>query len=293
MRKGIMFSAARGSALASIISMPFLEPVGGPSALAAAPAPGQITLHGPFPANPTVWFLEDFWDAAWGLDFSLGQSGITIAGVGTPGAWQIFVHHQLQTVASGQYFEIVSLSVPGLLPAGAGGPGGDFTFEQFVTVGLLDGSTGFSSPVYGLRQHISGSADGQAFSVDAFTPLGMDEDLTTVFNDAADLHFELTAGEPQEDDDPFELDPCSCDESYGNDLSACWAEAVACEAECTVVALLALAGCLALGPFAAPCMAAVALAQVVCIAKCLARQRACNDRAENDHIDCEESCTEE
>lgn len=288
MRRGIMFSAARGSALASLLCVPLLELAARSSARAEAPAPRQNTLHGPFPGDPTVWFLEDLWNAAWGLDFSLNQSGITIEGVGTPGSWNIFVHQQLQTVASGQYFEIVNLSVPGPVPAGAGG---DFTIEQFVTVGLLDGSTGFSSPVYGLRQHISGSANGEPFSVDAFAPLGMDEDLATVFNDAADLHTELTSGEPQEDDDPFELDPCSCDESYGNELSACWAEAVGCEAECTAIALLALAGCLALGPFAAPCMAAVVLAQAACIAKCLSRQKACNARAKNDHIHCEESCS--
>ncbi len=295
MRNGFMFSAARASALASLLCLPILELADRPAAWAAAPAPGpvQITLDGPFPGNPVAWFLEDFWAAAWGLDFAINQSGITIEGVGTPGVWDLFVHQQLQTVATGQYFEIVSLALPGPVTAPAGGPGSDFAFEQLVTAGLLFGAGGFSSPVYGLRQHISGSAAGEPFSVDAFTPLGRDEDLNTVLNDAANLHRDLTAGEPEEDDDPFELDPCSCDETYGNEISACFAEAIACQAECTAVAMLALAGCLALGPFAAPCMAAVTLAHVACIAKCLARQRACNKRAKIDHLNCWESCEAE
>lgn len=288
MRRGFVFETARAGALASILWLPCLSLV---KPAHGAPRPDQhdAGLDGGQPAvNAVIQFLQEFWTLAWGADFNLNQSGMSLDAAGLPGVWTVSAHDQLDTIGAGQYVEIISLPLPGL--DGASEENG-LTLEQHMTVGLFSGSTGFSIAVYGLRQHIL--APGEGFGpteVNTFTPMGMSEELGVVLEDAMADYELLSEDEGEEDDDPDALDPCSCGEIYDNEVGACTMDAVSCAGACTVAALAALAVCVPLGPFSAPCAALVAAGHVTCIGKCLADQRACNLRAENDLIQCLEDC---
>jgi hypothetical protein len=97
---------------------------------------------------------------------------------------------------------------------------------------------------------------------------------------------------PAGDDPQYEpdLDLCLCDEVYLNEIDACYSSAIACESACAAVAIAGILGCLALGPLAGPCMVAVLAAEVLCIAGCLAKQKACNLRAKNQWLLCWLQC---
>ena len=88
------------------------------------------------------------------------------------------------------------------------------------------------------------------------------------------------------------MDPCHCDQIHSNDLSACDASAIGCELLCKSVALGAIAGCMAAGPFAVPCMIIVWAAHALCIANCLATYEACLLRAASAFLKCEALCSQ-
>lgn len=291
MRRGFVFETARAGALASILWLPCLSLV---KPAHGAPRPDQhdAGLDGGQPAvNAVIQFLQEFWTLAWGADFNLNQSGMSLDAAGLPGVWTVSAHDQLDTIGAGQYVEIISLPLPGL--DGASEENG-LTLEQHMTVGLFSGSTGFSIAVYGLRQHIL--APGEGFGpteVNTFTPMGMSEELGVVLEDAMADYELLSEDEGEEDDDPDALDPCSCYEIHDNDVSACFATALGCEGTCTAAALAAIAGCGFSGPLVPICISLVVAGQVICIASCVANQRACNLRAKSDLIKCNTECEQD
>ncbi len=284
MRKGFGFESARGAALASLVWLccPGLLPsAGGSAAPDGSPGPPEEVLA----------LLEEFWDLAWGLDFTLTESAMSLHDSGVPGVWNVVVHAGPQTVAQGLYLEIERLAVP-QLDAWTPRP---IAVEHFVTAGLVVGQTGAQKAVYGLAQHLAyEDENGDETVVDAMVPVGMADGVGTaldaalaVLNQIATAHAVPAAGEP-----PYtpEDDPCGCDEIYDNELAACATTAVACQLACTAAALGALAGCLAAGPLAPVCMAAILTAQAVCIAGCLTNQNACNLRAFNAWLSCRHAC---
>ncbi len=298
MRNGFLFSTARVGALASIVGAPLVVLSDAQRAQAAprGSGPAGLAARAPAaPAGPFLEFLDEFWQGAWGVEFAPQGSGMLLAQPAGDGPRVVVAHDDSSVAGRGRYQELARFLVPrlGLAPA-APPPGASFSFEHFVTAGVIQGPTGYVKPLYGIAQKVVFAPDGAApIVVEGLTPLGVTDTPDGAVAAALDT-LGMFTGDPAApgDEPPFEpdLDPCLCDEIYFNDLDACFADAIACEAACAAAAIAGILGCLALGPLAAPCMAAVLAAEVICLAGCLARQRACNLRAKNDWLLCWLDC---
>jgi hypothetical protein len=299
MRNGFLFSTARAVALLAIAGAPLVATAGAPSAPTAARSSGPPTVVANKTTRPEIRFLrflDEFWQQAWNADFVVHDSGMTLEDAGGPGPRAVRAYDAGQLIGSGHYLELVRLDVPvPHLSPGDWPPAAGFSFEHFVTAGVLQGPTGRVTSLYGLVQRVALVPDGAAaIVVEGLTPLG----VTATPDGAVAAAFEaldLLAGDADarfDGEPPLTpgADPCLCDEIYANEIDACLAEALACDLACAAAAIGGIIGCLALGPIAPPCIAAVLAAEVICIAACLARQRACNLRATNDWLDCWLEC---
>jgi hypothetical protein len=299
MRNGFLFSTARVGALTSIVGAPIVVIADAQRAQAAPQGsrPAVLAARGPDAHQlPFLEFLDEFWQGAWDADFVPHGSGMLLEQPAGDGPRVVLAHDDSGIAGQGRYQEFARFFVPrlGLAPAAAP-PGASFSFEHFVTAGVIQGPTGYVKPLYGLAQRVVFAPDGAApIVIEGLTPLGV-TDTPDGAVDAALETLGLLTDDPAPapgDEPPFEpdLDPCLCDEIYFNDIDACFADAVACEAACAAVAIAGILGCLALGPGAAPCIAAVLAAEVLCLAACLARQKACNLRAKNEWLLCWLDC---
>lgn len=293
MRKGFVFDTARAAAFASLGIWAGVLPV---QFAGAAPLPNGHdigdTSQDVNDQAPLLAFLTAFWDAAWGAEFSPNDSGMGLESTTMPGSWSVTAYQQNQPVGTGSYDEILRIGVPGPwnseLP-----PGGPAVFDLYVSAGTFHGLGDYSAPTWGLVHHVEITGDGQEpLFVEGFTPLGTAVDLAIAVAIASDLVASFTqlwtqaAGDPP----PFTVDPCSCIAINTNERAACFSDAISCELLCTSIALGAIAGCLATGPFVAPCMIIVLAAHALCVANCIAAQDACLLRAENHFLQCLQSC---
>jgi hypothetical protein len=244
-------------------------------------------------------YLDEFWELAWDTPFILRHSGMTLESTGVNAQWDVVVREGFETVAKGSYQELLRLRIPspGLRAVAAAGPNPPeqeslVTFDHFVTAGVVEAATGVTIPTYGIVNRVVLSGP-ELIVVEGMTPLGVAEDVAAALSNAADVFELMSASEPDPRRDVYPADPCHCDELYDNDIAACAIDAIACQAACAAAALAGLVGCLVMGPFLPACVAAVLTAEVLCIAGCLARQRACNLRAYNDWIECLEECDNE
>jgi hypothetical protein len=298
MRNGVLFGIARAAALAStggaqIIALAAATPV-----RADGPVDRPDAFVAPRPDTPRarqLEFLEEFWLDAWGEAFSLHESGMTLGPAGAGGLRALFAHDGSDTVASGHYQELARWAVTALSHPPQGPPSdGSFVFEHFVTAGLVEGATGMILPIYGLAQRVVFAADGaDAIVVEGITPLGTAEGPGDAIAAALDL-LALMEADPAfpDSEPPFDLDgdPCLCDEVFDTELSACLADSLGCQSTCAAAAIAALLACLASGPFAGGCAAAVLVAEALCITGCIHRERACCMRAEIRWLECWMDC---
>ena len=295
MRQGLIFNTARAAAFASLVIWAGVLPV---QIATAAPLPSGHDIGDSSPSggdqSPLLAFLTAFWDVAWDAEFSPNDSGMGLEPTAMPGSWSVTAYQQNQSIGTGSYDEILRIDVPGPwnseLP-----PGGAVVFELSVTAGTFHGLGEYSTPTWGLVHHIEIIGDGQEpLIVEGFTPMGTAEDLAIAVAGATDLVVALTqlwtqaAGDPP----PFTVDPCSCIAINTNELAACDADAISCELVCTSIALGAIAGCLAMGPFVVPCLVIVMAAHALCIANCIAAHQACLLRASNNFLHCLQMCPE-
>ena len=295
MRKGFVFNTARTAAFASLGMwagvLPVQVAIAGPPL--GGPA-GAVTPQGDV-QSPVLAFLTEFWDLAWGAEFVPGQSGMGLEPTAVQGTWRVTAYDQYQPIGEGLYDEILRLQVPGPwndeLPQG-----GPAVFDLYVTAGTFHGLDGYSTPTWGLVQHIEITGDDwQPLIVEGFSPLGTAEDLAIAVAGATDLAGTLTQWSAMAADGPppFTPDPCLCGQIYDNEVSACNATAIGCELTCTSLALVGLAACLGAGPFVAPCVIIVWAAHALCIGACVAAQKACKLRAVNSLLRCQRSCDED
>jgi len=295
MRKGFFFNTARAAAFASLGFWAGALPVQVATAGPPQSGPGSaVTPQGDVQTG-VPGFLTEFWDLAWGAEFVLDQSGMGLEPTTVPGTLGVTAYDQYQPIGEGLYDEVLRLQVPGPwndeLPQG-----GSAVFDLYVTAGTFHGPDGYSTPTWGLVQHIEiDGDDSQPLIVEGFTPLGTADDLAIAVAGATDIvgtlmqWSALTADGPP----PFTPDPCLCGQIYDNDVSACVATAIACDLACTSLALIGLAVCLGAGPFVAPCVLLVLAAHALCIGGCLAEHHACELRAANHRLRCERSCDED
>jgi hypothetical protein len=259
--------------------------------------PAAVVVRGPDSHELRfLRFLDGFWQDAWGTEFALQESGMMLEPSDGAGARNLLVLAGEEVVAQGRYHEVGRYPVAGLgLSPGDLSPYTSLSLEHSVTVGVVQGSTGWVKPIYGLAQRVVFTPDGAAsIVVEGLTPLGVADTLDDAVAGALET-LDLLAldgpgaggGEPPYEPD---LDPCLCDEVYFNELDACMADALACEAACAAVAIAGILGCLALGPLAGPCIVAVLAAEALCVAACLAKQKACNLRAQNQWLLCWLQC---
>ena len=304
MRNGVLLKTARWSALASLLGAPGL---GWLHAAVAQPAPPGNVIGGGGPGHVdlrALMFVEAFWQHVWDVEFVLDQTGMTLAEGEGPGEWGVLVHDGRETVAEGHYDEHLRLAVPWLGtgsgdPDGIGGEDGEdqFGFDLYVTAGMIAGSTGLVTPMYGLARRVTIVVDGEdPITVEGLSPLGVADDLDDALAQAQETHALLSAGEylPVDDGEPpwtpDDDDPCGCDEVYDAEIAACLSEALSCEAACAAAAIAAIVACLLLGPFAPACIAAALAAEALCMLACILRQRACNSRAWAKWIGCWLEC---
>ncbi len=294
MRKGFVFNTARAAAFASLGIWAGVLPV--QIAIAAPPPIEHGTVGAPQGGNqsPVLAFLMEFWELAWDAEFSVNESGMGLEPTTMPGSWNVTAYEQSQPIGSGSYDEILRIQVPGPwndeLP-----PGGPAVLDLYVTAGTIHGLGEYSAPTWGLVHHGEIAGDGtEPLIVEGFTPLGTTEDLAIAVASATDLVdtftrlWTLASGGPP----PFTPDPCHCIQIHGNEIAACDASAIACELLCTSIALGAIAGCLAAGPFVAPCVLLVWAAHALCIASCLSTYMGCTLRADNHFLKCQQLCFE-
>ena len=299
MRNGFLFSTARATALTSIAVAPLVVTIDARRAQAVPPGSGAVTVveRGPEIYEIRVLrFLDDFWHNAWGTAFTPNRSGMMLEPSDGAGPRVVLALEGDEVLAEGRYHELARHLVPGLGPS-TGDPltGPSFSFEHFVTAGIVQGSSGFVKPIYALVQRVAFAPDNAApIVVEGLTPLGVTDTLDGALAGALEaldlLAFDgpgAAGDEPQYEPD---LDSCLCDEVYLNDIDACFADALACQAACAAAAIAGILACLALGPLAGPCMVAVLAAEALCIAGCLAKQRACNLRAKNRWLLCWLEC---
>ncbi|MHC5007744.1 MAG: hypothetical protein ACYTGF_10350 [Planctomycetota bacterium] len=299
MRNGFLFSTARAGALASIAGAPLVVAIDARRAQAVPPGgePAPVTVRGPeFHEIRVLRFLDEFWQDAWGAAFAPDRSGMMLEPSDGAGPRVVLALDGDEVLAEGRYLELARHPVPGLGPS-AGDPLVDpsFSFEHFVTAGVVQGSGGFVKPVYALAQRVAFTPDDAApIVVEGITPLGVADSPDGAVAGALEVLNMLTfdGPGPAGDDPQYEpdLDLCLCDEVYLNEIDACYSSAIACESACAAVAIAGILGCLALGPLAGPCMVAVLAAEVLCIAGCLAKQKACNLRAKNQWLLCWLQC---
>ena len=241
------------------------------------------------PPDEIVTFLEEFWDLAWGVDFTLDESGMSLQDSGVPGVWEVTVHDGPQTVAQGLYVEIERLPVPELDPATSE----PITYEHFVTAGVMVGQTGAQKAIYGIAQRVAYEGD-EPVVVDALTPLGMTDDVGAAVDEALAVLSQIAGAHPVAAEPPYtpDDDPCHCDAIYDNGIAACAAGAAACQLACTAAAVAGIAACLGAGPLFPVCVALILTAQAVCLAGCLALQKSCDLSAFNAWLACEHACQE-
>ncbi|MHC4217123.1 MAG: hypothetical protein ACYSU7_01580 [Planctomycetota bacterium] len=300
MRHGFLFSLARAGALFSIAGAPVIVIADARPVRAAPPGdgpsgPGGVVARGPgAPQIRFRKFLDRFWQEAWGTGFSLHESGMTLEPADGPGPRVMLVHDGAQPAGTGVYHELARLDLSTLDHAPL--VDASFSFEHFVSAGIAQGSTGRAVPMYGLVQRVVFAPAGpKPIVVEGITPLGMTDTLDAALTAALETQDLLTdATDGSDDAPPYDPDDdlCRCDEVYDNEIAACFADSLACEATCAAAAIIGVLGCLALGPAAGPCIAAVLTAEVFCIAGCLARQKACNLRAMNEWLLCWLECLE-
>jgi hypothetical protein len=299
MRDGFLFSTARVGALASIVGAPLVVTADTRPARAAplVDEPAPLIERGPgFPELRVLKFLDEFWQDAWGVAFAPNRSGMTLEPSNDAGPRVVLVFDGQAVVAEGLYHELVRHLLPGLGPSPGDAPAEpSFSFEHFVTAGVVQAPGGFARPVYALAQRVAFTPDhAEPIVVEAITPLGVTETAGDAVAGALETLDMLSYDRPgaADGEPPYEpdLDPCLCDEVYLNEVDACFADAIACEAACAAAAIAGILGCLALGPFAGPCMVAVLGAEALCIAGCLARQKACILRAKNQWLLCWLQC---
>jgi hypothetical protein len=299
MRSGFLFSTARAGALASIAGAPFVVTLDTRRAQAEPPGngPAPVVERGPeFHEIRVLRFLDDFWHDAWGTAFTVNRSGMMLEASDGAGPWSVLALDGDEVIAAGRYLEIARHLVPGLGPS-PDDPQTDpsFSFEHFVTAGVVQGSSGFAKPIYALVQRVAFAPDNAApIVVEGLTPLGVTDTLDDAVAGALETLGLLAYGGPGAagDEPPYDpdLDPCLCDEVYLNEIDACFADALACESACAAAAIAGILACLVLGPLAGPCMVAVLAAEALCIAGCLAKQKACNLRAKNQWLLCWLQC---
>ena len=295
MRKGIVFNTARAAAFASLGAWAGVLPV--QIAIAAPPPIEHGTVGAPQGGSqsPVLAFLMEFWELAWDADFSVNESGMGLEPTTMPGLWNVTAYEQYQPIGSGSYDEVLRIQVPGSwndeLP-----PGGSAVFELYVTAGTIHGLGEYTAPAWGLVHHGEFTGDGtEPLIVEGFTPLGTTEDLATAVASATDLVDTFTQlwTLASFDYPPFTImDPCFCNQIHGNEVEACDASAIACELLCTSIAVGAIAGCLAAGPFVAPCVLLVWAAHTICMASCLMTYKACKLHADNNFLKCQQLCSE-
>jgi hypothetical protein len=302
MRNGFLFSTARAAALASIVGAPLVVISDAQRAQAASRGdqPGMDPTHGPdAPRDPFVDFLDEFWQDTWGEDFVPHQSGMMFEQSPVDGPRVVLAHGASGLVGQGLYEELDRFLVPWQSPVPVDLPAdASFSFERFVTAGVIQGPTGYATPLYGLAQRVVFAPGDEApIVVEAITPLDVtdtpDEAVAGALQTLGLLGGGAGGGGGASDDErryESDLEPCPCDEVFANEFDACVAVATACDAACAAVALAGIIACLALGPLAGPCMAAVLTAQVLCMAACFARQRACKLRATNSWLLCVLDC---
>ena len=287
MRTGFRYEAARAAALVSLswLSWPGMLPAG--RAASAPGAPGGSGGSGGS-GSSIEGILDEIWGLAWGLDFTLNESGMSLEPTGVEGVWNVTVFEQLDPVATGLYLELHRLPLPALSESM---PDDAVSLEHAATVGVLIGSTSFAAPIWGLAQHVGIDGD-QPMVVEGFTPLGVATDLNGALDEALQIVAMVEAAQPAAAEPPYTPgdDPCYCDEIYDTDVNACRFAALACEGACTAVALGGLIACMFTGPLVPACIAVVIAAEAVCIAACLAQQRSCNLQAYSAWLVCEYAC---
>ncbi|MHC4142355.1 MAG: hypothetical protein ACYSUF_10930 [Planctomycetota bacterium] len=299
MRNGFLFSTARAGALASIAGAPLVVTIDARRAQAVPPGGGlvPVVVRGPeFHEIRVLRFLDGFWQDAWGTTFTPHRSGMMLEPSDGAGPRVVFALDGDEVLAEGRYHELARHLVPGLGPS-PDDPQVDpsFSFEHFVTAGIVQGSSGFVKPIYAIAQRVAFTPDNSAsIVVEGLTPLGVTDTIDGAIAGALEV-LDLLAFDgpgPAGDDPQYEpdLDLCLCDEVYLNEVDACYASAIACDSACAAVAIAAILTCLALGPLAGPCMVAALAAEVLCIAGCLAKQKACNLRAKNQWLLCWLQC---
>lgn len=275
------FRTARAAALASLLVAqgPLV-----PGTLAAPADPGRDGFAG---------FIDKFWQEAWGSPFIANQSGLLLKEHAS-GIFAVQASDGERVIAEGTWFEVLRLEEPqlGNLPDLAGTTD-ILRFDHAVTAGVLLGSTGAISPLFGMTVTVTFEGPAGRTVIQGFTPFGRAADAPGAIAGAHDLHDRLGTAQPVlagAGDPPLTLDPCHCHEKLNNQIAACDWRKVACVAACIATAVVAAAACSQLGPFAPICTAAVITAYLACSAACLANERACELDAANEFINCEEEC---
>ena len=158
MRNGFLFSTARAGALASIAGAPLVVTIDARRAQAVPPGGGPVPVveRGPDSHEIRVLrFLDEFWQGAWDADFVPRGSGMLLEQPAGVGPRVVLAHDDSGIAGQGRYHEFARFFVPrlGLAPA-APPPGASFSFEHFVTAGVIQGPTGYVKPLYGLAQRV-------------------------------------------------------------------------------------------------------------------------------------------
>lgn len=278
--KYLTFRTARAAALASLLVTqgPLVQ-----SGLAAPADPGRDEFAG---------FIDKFWQEAWGSPFIANQSGLLLK-EHAQGIFAVQASDGERVIAEGTWFEVLRLEEPqlGNLPDLAA-TSDLLRFDHAVTAGVLLGSTGAISPLFGMTVTVTSEGPAGRTVIQGFTPFGRAPDAPGAIAGAHDLHARLGTVQPvlAGGDPPLTLDPCHCHEKLNNQIDACDWRKLACIAACIATAVVAAAACSQLGPFAPICTAAVIAAYLACSAACLATEKACELDAANEFINCQEDC---
>jgi len=284
MRNGIPFHMAR---LAAVAAMGWtIVPPGSITPAAHAAPPGVAPVE-PDPGSSGVpTFLARFWRDVWAAPYVAGSSAMSLRDTGVEGHWTVEAHEGPGAATHrGEYDELARLPVTGLDAAL------DALIHQFVSVGLIAGSTGYETAVVGLSQTVSLDLPDGPMIVHGFTPLSVHGDAASAHREALEVHDLLSGVEPvAAGDDHFTPDDCLCLDALLARFASCDYTAASCEFTCGAVAAGAIAGCLALGPMAGACIVAVLAALSACLAACLSTLKACRMDALAEYLECLADC---
>lgn len=273
MRKGMTFETARALAIASLGWMPGLPILGGRSAH-AAPAPTQPDTGTGGPSSNVVnqyQLLDGFWEIAWGIDFSAGESSMLLWESLAPDIWVVqavdsaeedpFVAQGFFYEAGREHLDYLTMSPDDLFEAGL------LSADHYFVAGVLAGATGFQTPAVSMLVEITAPGENpedEPVVVRVLSPVELTPDIETALDEIyllshlyeADPDNQLglptpaahgvdypkftTSDEESEEEENCDP-PNTCPEQHNLCIDSCLFNAIARDVGCTGFA----AGCIA------------------------------------------------